>query len=420
MRRIYTFVMVLLVPAVLMRLLWKSRRLTAYRQRIAERFALRKLARADVWVHAVSMGEVVAVTPLVERLIAQNLQVLMTTMTPTGSQQIVSRFKSKVAHQYIPYDLPWCFQRFFNQVKPKIGIIMETELWPNMIYEAHNAGVPMVLANARLSDKAYPHYLPFRRFFAPILAKFTWIGTQSDLDSQRYESLGAPSSKVMMLGNMKFDLSYPQTNQCDLDQLKTAWGAQRPVWIAASTHEDEEAQLLAQLSRIKQAIPEILLVCVPRRPERFQTVYTLAQQQGWNTGLRSEIQTIQPDNDVVILDSMGELLACYRLSDYAFVGGSLIPLGGHNVLEPIAMQVPVFCGPFMQNSKSICDELLRHQALQICASATDIADKLIALHQNPVKRAQQIKNASTVLQTNSGAVERYWGKIEEVLLQGNG
>ena len=414
MRKIYTFVMCLLVPAMLLRLLWKSRRSPAYRQRIAERFVLRKLAQADVWIHAVSMGEVVAVTPLVERLIANNVRVLMTTMTPTGSQQIVSRFKSQVAHQYIPYDLPWCFRRFLNQVKPKIGIIMETELWPNMICEAYSAGVPMVLANARLSDKAYPKYHFFRWFFAPLLTKFTWIGTQSELDSQRYQVLGAPAEKVMMLGNLKFDLSYPQTNQNHLEEIKNAWGAQRPVWIAASTHEDEEAQLLSQLSRIQQAIPNIVFAIAPRRPERFQTVYALAQQQGWNTGLRSQIQTIQPENDVVILDTMGELLAWYRLSDYAFVGGSLITLGGHNVLEPIAMQVPVFCGPFMQNSKSVCDELVKHQALQMCASAEEIADNLIALHEHPTKRAQQIARASAVLHTNAGAVERYLENIEAV------
>lgn len=415
MRKIYTLVMYLAIPLVLLRLLWKSRRTVAYRHRITERFALRKLASADVWVHAVSMGEVVAVTPLVERLLAANLRVLMTTMTPTGSQQIQARFQSKVAHQYIPYDLPACFRRFFKHVKPKIGIIMETELWPNMIHQAHLAHIPLMLANARLSDKAFPQYHRLRWFFGPMLAKFSCIGTQSDLDTQRYLALGAPPEKVLMLGNMKFDLSFPKTNQNDLEFLKDAWGTHRQVWIAASTHEDEEAQLLAQLVRIKQAIPDILLVFAPRRPERFQTVYSLVKQQGWNTGLRSQLDTIQPDTDVVVVDSMGELLNCYRLSDYAFVGGSLVPIGGHNVLEPIAMQVPVFCGPFMQNSKSICDELVKHQALQACVSAEDMADKLIEVHRDPSLRAQQIAHASAVLEKNCGALDRYWKKISEIL-----
>lgn len=409
--------MFLLVPFVLIRLLWKSRRLPAYRHRIAERFALRPLAPADVWVHAVSMGEVVAATPIIERCVAKNLRVLVTTMTPTGSQQVLNRFKSQVAHQYLPYDLPWCFKHFFQQVAPKIGIIMETELWPNMIHQAHLAQIPMVLVNARLSDKAYDQYYALRRFFAPVLAKFSWIGTQSDLDSERYTAVGASPSKVSMLGNIKFDLSIPHANHNNLQHLKNTWGATRPVWIAASTHDNEETQLLAQLTRIKQIIPNLLLVLVPRRPERFQTVYELVKQQGWNVGLRSQLDTIHPENDVVVIDSMGELLQCYRLSDYAFVGASLVPIGGHNVLEPIALEVPVFCGPFMQNSKSICDELVKHHALQFSVSAEEIADKLMSLHQHPEQRAQQITQASAVLRANSGAIDRYWIKILDILAE---
>jgi 3-deoxy-D-manno-octulosonic-acid transferase len=415
MRKIYTFIMVLFIPIILLRLLWKSRRSPAYRQRIGERFVFNKIETTDVWVHAVSMGEVVAATPLVERCLAHNLRVCITTMTPTGSQQVLSRFKSQVSHSYIPYDIPFCMRRFFQQLQPKIGIILETELWPNMIHQANLLHIPLVLVNARISDKAFGQYEFLRSFFAPLLHKFNWIGTQSDLDSQRYQAIGAPASKVWMLGNMKFDLSLPQANQNDLHWLKAAWGKDRPVWIAASTHEDEEIQLLAQLKRIKAVIPNLILVLVPRRPERFETVYNLVQQQGWNTGLRSQMETIQQDNEVVVVDSMGELLQCYRLSDYAFVGASLVPIGGHNVLEPIALQVPVFCGPYMQNSKAICDELRKHHALQYCSSAEEIADKLMTLHQNPSQRAQQIANATAVLQANTGAIDRYWAKISEIV-----
>lgn len=415
MKKIYTFLMYLLVPFIILRLLWKSRKFPAYRQRISERFAIHKLEPADVWVHAVSMGEVVAVVPLVERVLAQNLRVLMTTMTPTGSKEILNRFKSRVAHQYVPYDLPQCLRRFFKQVQPKIGIIMETELWPNMIYEADLAHVPLVLVNGRISDKAFAHYQHLSWFFAPFLEKFAWIGTQSDLDMQRYQQLGGSKTKVLMFGNMKFDLADLKPANNDLTQMKSAWGAQRPVWVVASTHDNEEAQLLAQLAKIKQAIPDILLVLVPRHPERFQAVYTLAKQQGWKTGLRTKIESIQSDNDVVVVDSMGELLQCYRLSDYAFVGGSLVPIGGHNVLEPIAVQIPVSCGPYMQNAQSICDDLVKNKALQYCHSAEEVADKLIALHQNPIERTQQIERASAVLENNRGAVERYWTKIVDIL-----
>lgn len=413
MRKIYTFMMYLLVPCVLIRLGWKSRRSPAYRQRISERFACKPIPSVDVWVHAVSMGEVVAVTPLVERILAQGLSVLMTTMTPTGSQQIVSRFKTQVAHQYIPYDLPFLMRRFLKQAQPKIGIIMETELWPNMVHQAHLDNIPLVLVNARLSDKAFSHYYFLRRFFASVLNGLTWIGTQSELDSDRYRALGVTLSKVSMLGNMKFDVSVPQIGQTELTQLKAAWGSQRPVWVAASTHEDEEAQLLAQLNRIKQTIPDILLILVPRRPERFELVYTTVKQAGWKTGLRTQVETVQADIDVLVIDSMGEMMQCYSMSDYAFVGGSLVSIGGHNVLEPIAMKIPVFCGPYMQNSKSICDELIKNQALKQCQTAVEVADKLLGLHQNPEQCERQIANASAVLHANSGAVDRYLKKIEE-------
>ncbi|MCR9192441.1 MAG: lipid IV(A) 3-deoxy-D-manno-octulosonic acid transferase [Gammaproteobacteria bacterium] len=416
MRKIYTLAMYALVPVILIRLLWKSRRSSAYCQRISERFALGRAPTAvDVWVHAVSLGEVVAVTPLVERMLANNLRVMITTMTPTGSQQVQTRFKSKVSHQYIPYDLPWCLRRFFKQIQPRMGIIMETELWPNMLQQAVFAKIPLVLVNARLSDQAFVHYQKMHYFFAPLLSLFEWIGTQSDMDTQRYQALGASSSKASMMGNMKFDLSILSAKTDTLDQLKVAWGAHRPVWIAASTHEDEESQLLAQLSRIKAAIPEMVLLIAPRRPERFQTVHTLVKQQGWKVGLRSQLETIQEDCDVIVLDSMGELMGFYRLSDYAFVGGSLVPIGGHNVLEPIALQVPVFCGPYMQNSKSICEDLSQKKALQPCASAEEFADKLIALHQNVEQREQQISSATAVLEANRGTVDRYWERIAQDL-----
>ncbi|PJD90556.1 MAG: 3-deoxy-D-manno-octulosonic acid transferase [Legionella sp.] len=418
MRKIYTIIMYALVPFILLRLVWKSRGLPAYRQRIAERFVWNTSpsSQVDVWVHAVSMGEVVAVTPLVERMLAQNLRVLITTMTPTGSQQVLTRFKSQVAHQYVPYDLPWCVRRFFKRYQPRVGLIMETELWPNLIHQAKLAHVPVALINARLSDHAFGYYHRFRRFFAPILSELTWIGAQSEQDAQRYQALGATPSQLTMVGNMKFDLSVAMTSSDVLNQFKIKWGAHRPVWLAASTHDDEETQLLSQLARIKTAIPDILLLIAPRRPERFQTVYTLVAQQGWNTGLKSQPDTIRADNDVIVLDSMGELMGFYALSDYAFVGASLVPIGGHNVLEPIAMQVPVFCGPYMQNAKSICDELVKHQALQHCLGAEDVASRLIALHQNPEQRAQQIAAASHVLQANRGTVDKYWRKIEEIMV----
>ncbi len=415
MRRLYTVLMYCLVPYIVLRLVWKSWHLPAYRHRINERFSLgRHLpASVDVWLHAVSLGEAVAATPLIERMLANNLTVLVTSMTPTGSQHITTQFESRVAHQYIPYDLPGCVRRFLKRVQPRIGIIMETELWPNLIYYANSAGIPLALVNARLSDHAFLKYMKIRRLLRPIVALFSWIGAQSELDVERYRAIGAAETKVSTMGNMKFDLSIVATK--DLTGLKVQWGRDRPVWIAASTHDDEEIQLLAHFQRMKNAIPGIVLLIAPRRPERFQTVYALVQQQGWRTGLRSQPETIDPNVEVIILDSMGELMSFYAISDYAFVGASLVPIGGHNVLEPIAMGVPVGCGPYMHNAKSICMDLSSHQALYQARSAADLTDNIIALYQNPEQCQQQVARATQVLEANRGAIERYWFMIEAIL-----
>ncbi len=417
LRSIYTGLLYLLIPFVLLRLYWKGRRLPAYRQRIHERFSLGHTAvtEVDVWLHAVSMGEVVAATPLIDALLAKQLRVLVTTMTPTGSQQVLTRFGQRVAHQYVPYDLPWALRRFFKKINARVGIIMETELWPNLINQATKADIPLLLINARISDKAFESYQKARFFFKPVLAQFKAIYAQSEGDAKRFIALGAPVARVHAVGNMKFDLHVHVSNKGCFDRLKVTWGKQRPVLILASTHDDEENQLLSVLIKLKAAIPDIVLLIAPRHPERFKAVYELIQQHGVKTGLRSQPETISTRTDVVVLDSMGELLGFYQVSDYAFVGGSLVPVGGHNVLEPIAMQVPVFCGPYMHNSKSICADLCAAGAIQMVDHVDALITAIIAMHKDPVQRACQIANATAVLEANRGSVARYLKCIVDLL-----
>lgn len=418
LRYTYTTLLYLLTPFLLLRLYWKGRRTPAYRQRIRERFSFGPIVatEVDVWLHAVSLGEVVTAMPLIDALLAKQLRVLVTTMTPTGSQQVLSRFGQSVSHQYVPYDLPYALQRFFKKMNARVGIIMETELWPNLIYQAGKAGVPLLLANARISDKAYQSYDKVRFFFKPLLAQFRAIFAQSDVDANRFIALGAPLENVQVLGNMKFDLHIPVFNQDGFKQLKMAWGASRPVLIAASTHDDEERQLLTELIQLKAAIPDLILLIAPRHPERFKTVYELSQQHGFKTGLRSQAATsIDSQTDIVVLDSLGELLGFYQLSDYAFVGGSLVPIGGHNVLEPIALQVPVFCGPFMQNSKTICADLCAAGAMQMVEHVDALCKAIIAMHQDPLSKTHQITNATAVLEANRGCVARYLDAVFEAL-----
>ncbi|MCW8386822.1 lipid IV(A) 3-deoxy-D-manno-octulosonic acid transferase [Fluoribacter dumoffii] len=417
MRFLYSFLMYLLTPFIVVRLWWKGRSLPAYRERIAERFFLGKQKHkpVDVWVHAVSLGEVIAAIPLIDAMLEKNWTLLVTTMTPTGSERVQARFGNKVTHQYLPYDLPGILKRFFKQIQPRVGVIMETELWPNLIYQARAAHVPLLLANARISDDSLNGYKKIKFLIKPILNQFSAILAQGEEDAQRYITLGAQKEKVHVLGNMKFDLQTDTIDTKRFSDLKNHWGPERIVVIAASTHENEEAQILSHLKRLQQAIPRIILLIAPRHPERFQTVYQLCRQAGFKTGLRSDLNTLSPENEIVVLDSLGELLGFYQISDYAFVGGSLVPVGGHNVLEPIAMNVPVLSGNQVHNFKAICNALKEAHGILLVQQANEVIDGIIQLHTDPTFRQQMIKNAAAVFEKNKGAVIRHLQQIEAAI-----
>ena len=417
MRHIYTFFLYLISPFILLRLYWKGRKLPAYRQRISERFALGKKNQepVDVWLHAVSLGEVVAAIPLIDALLVKKWRVLITTMTPTGSQHISKRFGQQVEHQYVPYDFPSVVRRFFKTYRPRLGIIMETELWPNLILQAKKMDIPLLLVNARLSDHSFKQYEKVKFMFKPVLNQFTTIFAQSEEDANRFLALGASENLVKIVGNIKFDLQLQISVNKDCEQLKNKWGKERAVVIAASTHNDEEKQILSRLTKLKTTMPDVILLIAPRHPERFQEVYQLSEAQGFKTGRRSQPTSIDDKTEVVVLDSMGELLSFYQTSDYAFVGGSLAPIGGHNVLEPIAVNVPVFCGPHMNNSKAICRDLCAAEAMVMVENVDELVAAIAMLHTNESKRQQQVANASKVLAANKGTVARYMEAIEGIL-----
>lgn len=417
MRIIYSAVLYLLTPLLLLRLWWKGRRLPAYRQRIAERFCLGGATnkKSDIWIHAVSLGEVIAATPLIDALLDKQWSVLVTTMTPTGSQRVITRFGNRVAHHYVPYDLPGVLKRFFRKAQPRVGIIMETELWPNLVNQASKAKVPLLLANARLSERSLQGYRKLKFLFKPVLNQFSVIMAQSTDDGERFKILGARSAIVHVAGNIKFDLQIDADVKNRSQEFKQYWGTKRPVVIAASTHEGEEALILAALHRLKKAIPDVLLLIAPRHPERFESVFQLSQHKGFSTGLRSRINAIQTHHDVIVLDSLGELLDFYALSDFAFVGGSLVPVGGHNVLEPIALDVPVFSGHYMHNFKTISQDLAAAQAIKLIKDADELMDLIIELYNNSEERVAMVVNARGVLDRNKGALQRHVEQIENLI-----
>jgi 3-deoxy-D-manno-octulosonic-acid transferase len=408
--------MYLLTPFILIRLWWKGRSLPAYRKRITERFFWGKYEYKpiDVWIHAVSLGEVIAAIPLIDAMLDKNWSLLITTMTPTGSERVQARFGTKVAHQYLPYDLPGVLKRFFKQIRPHIGVIMETELWPNLIYQARAAQVPLLLANARISDDSLQGYKRIKFLIKPILNQFSAILVQGEQDALRYRALGAREEIVHILGNMKFDLQTNSIDSARFGNLKNHWGADRVAVIAASTHENEESQILLHLKRLQQAIPNVILLIAPRHPERFQSVHHLCVQSGFKTGLRSDVSTLGTENEIVVLDCLGELLGLYQISDYAFVGGSLVPVGGHNVLEPIAMHVPVLSGDQIHNFKAICNDLQAAQGILLVQQAKHVIDGIIKLHADAAFRQQMVKNATAVFEKNKGSVIRHLQQIEGV------
>ncbi|HHF7347789.1 TPA: lipid IV(A) 3-deoxy-D-manno-octulosonic acid transferase [Legionella feeleii] len=417
MRHVYSFLMYLMTPYMLLRLWWKGRQLPAYRQRISERFVLndREDIQVDIWVHAVSLGEVIAATPLIDALLAKQWTILVTTMTPTGAERVKARFGEKVIHQYMPYDLPGVTKRFFKRTKARVGLIVETELWPNIIHYAYKAQMDLFLVNARLSERSYQGYRKVKFLFKPVLNQFNAILAQSEDDAKRFRALGAVASKVIVLGNMKFDLQTQNINTELFLDLKARWGAERVVVMVASTHEDEEELVLSRLKKLQAAIDNMILLIAPRHPERFQKVHQLSVQLGFNTGLRSQKETLSKENEVVILDCLGELLGFYQISDYAFVGGSLVPVGGHNVLEPIAMKVPVLSGTQVHNFKTICRDLQEAQAIELVENADILIERIIALHQDGNRKRNLVANATMVLEANKGAVARYVAKAQSIL-----
>jgi 3-deoxy-D-manno-octulosonic-acid transferase len=349
MRFLYTLLLYLLLPYVLLRLAWRARRQPGYLRHLPERFGhyAQGPDRPYLWVHAVSVGETRAAEPLIAALRGKYPQcrILLTHMTPTGRETGETLFGATVERCYLPYDYPGAVARFLDHFRPRAGILMETEIWPNLVRACRARSIPLCLANARLSEKSYAGYRRFAGLARESLAEFAAIAAQSADDAQRFAALGAGSVRVT--GSVKFDVTPPPA-QLELGRaLRRNLGATRPVLLAASTREGEEALLLDALD--KAAIPGLLTVIVPRHPQRFEEVARLVEARGLRLQRRSDIAAVAPATRVVLGDSMGEMFAYYAACDVAFVGGSLLPLGGQNLIEACAVGKPVLIGPSTYN-----------------------------------------------------------------------
>ena len=413
-RIFYTSLLWLALPVLLIRLAFRNARSPAYRFRLAERFGggAHPSRPYDIWVHAVSVGEANAATPLVQQMLnlVPTPRVLITTMTPTGAERVFATFGDKVCHRYIPYDYPFAVDRFLDQIQPRMLVLMETEIWPNLINRCNKRNIKVAMANVRLSEKSARGYRMVLPLIRSALDSISVFATQSVADQERLLTLGVDALKVHRTGSMKFEIHLPASLNEVAQAVRRDWGPNRPVVIAGSTHEGEEALLLQSLAKLQKSFPDLLLVIAPRHPERFDTVSRQATKSGFKISRRSrQTGALDPAVAVQIADTMGELPTLYSAGDIAVVGGSLIPIrgiGGHNILEACAVGVPVVFGQNMSNFLEISALALTHNAGYQIKNADALSICLTTLLKDANLRATIGENGRIMVAQNTGATKK--------------
>jgi 3-deoxy-D-manno-octulosonic-acid transferase len=420
-RCLYTLLFYAITPLLLLRLLVRARKAPAYGQRILERFGIfsAPILHNSIWVHSVSVGETIAAAPLIKELQQRypNSPLVVTTMTPTGSERVEALFGDSVFHVYAPYDLPGSITRFLKRVQPQLLIIMETELWPNTIHYCRKNDVSVVVANARLSEKSARGYQRLSALTRSMLENTTKVVAQNKADADRFLALGIESNKVEVSGSIKFDVVIDQKSIVKAAQLKSSWNdnGQRLILVAASTHEGEDAIILRAFKRVLGKHPNLLLVLVPRHPERFISVAKLAKDSGLEVECRSKANKVARTTQVLIGDSMGELLLFYGCADIVFVGGSLVNSGGHNMLEPAAWGLPIISGKSDFNFLEISRLLQQGTALLTIKNSEELSTKFELLAESDILRKQMGDNAKAIVAANRGSLGRLVAAIDDTI-----
>ncbi len=414
----YTSALYLLVPLVLVRLLWLGKKNPAYHLRWRERFGYVTGLEGNkpiIWIHAVSVGEIQASRPLVEYLNQHypDYQILVTTVTPTGAATAAQIYGGIIQHRYFPYDLPGAVKRFLATVNPVILLILETEIWPNLYRQCRAADIPVLLLNARLSERSLRGYRLLKSLTQQTLQDTRCIAAQSTADAKRFIEAGAPADRVMVMGNLKFDISIAASVVEQGVVIRQKFMVNRPIWIAASTHQGEESLLLDALTIVRQNLPDSLLVIAPRHPERFQSVIDLCVKRGFHTVSYTQQDSYDPNAQVFVLDTLGQLLMYYAAADIAFVGGSLVPVGGHNMLEPACLGLPVLTGSYLFNFTEIASLLANVDALIQVTSAEQLASKVLELFSDGNQRYNMGLRAKQVVLENQGSIN----KVDRLLKQ---
>lgn len=421
LRSVYTALLYVFAPIALAGTALRGLRDPAYRDRLSERWGFTQArspsnSSPSLWIHAVSVGEVQAAAPLIRTLLKKfpHHSLLITTATPTGAQRVQALFGDSVRHAYLPYDLPGAVQRFLNRVRPRLGIVMEREIWPNLFAECERRRVPLLLASARMSERSAVRHRKFASLFRDALSGNVTVAAQTAQDAERYRSIGA--QRVLVTGNVKFDIEVPQAAREAGEALRSAQLANRPVWVAGSTHDGEEQQILTAHRAVIAQRSDALLVLVPRHPNRFDAVRAWLKSEQIEFVSRSRNEIVTPATSVLLVDTLGELMTFYAAGDIAFVGGSLIAtVGGHNLLEPAVLERPILVGPHNFNAPDIAQSMIESGAAREVSSAAQLAKALLDLYANPQMRAEMGAKASAIVAANRGALNRVIELIEPLL-----
>jgi 3-deoxy-D-manno-octulosonic-acid transferase len=414
---LYNVLLVFALPGILLRLLWRARKNPGYALRIAERFGFyqKTFQTGGIVIHAVSVGETVAAGPLIQLLQAHypNTPLTITSTTPTGSARVKNLFGDTVQHVYLPYDYPGALKRFFSAFKPSQLIIMETEWWPNLFIQTHKRGIPLFIANARLSERSLKGYSRIASLTRRMARCITLLGAQTSGDLQRFLALGIPSNRVLQTGNIKFDLTVNSLDEERSARLRATFKG-RPVWIAASTHAGEEALVIETVKAVLAEHPETLAIVVPRHPERFAPFHQLLSQAGLSLARRSQNENVETSTQVYFGDTMGELMLLYGASPIAFVGGSFVAAGGHNMLEAAIMGCAIVMGPHLENLTEQAARLVDAQGMKVVHSPAELAHQISEWLNNPSSRQACAEHALSFMQANRGAAQRTFQLLEGV------
>jgi 3-deoxy-D-manno-octulosonic-acid transferase len=422
LRSFYTFIVYFLAPFVLLRLFWLGFKNPVYRLRWQERFGFFSWAKNNkpvLWIHAVSVGEVNAATPIIHRLLEQYPQykILMTTVTLTGAITVEQHFGKNIVHLYLPYDLPFSVKRFLENIQPSILITMETEIWPNLYHACQCLNIPILIINARLSEQSSKGYRLVSGLMKQTLMKVNAIAAQTKKDAERFLSFGADKDKVFVTGNLKFDITVPHSITEQAQSLKRYFSVNRPIWIAASTQEGEEEMVLKAHREVLKKYPDAILILAPRHPDRINKVAVLCDSAGVEYIKRTDQQTFSSDINVYLLDTLGELQLHYAASQLAFVGGSLVKTGGQNMMEPASLGLPVISGLHTYNFTEITELLSEQDALVFVSNERELAHEVCELFNDANRRHNIGEKGRQVVESNKGNIDRIMEIIKNYLVE---